>query len=798
MKHSPLVRRCLALTIFHSKNTTPLAPAAAAQLHALLLTSGHLLLRYHGLHPLFRVYCACGRPSSAHNLLAQMPQPPPVSFSNSLLRSYTGLGCHREALAVYSEMRAFDHLTFPFAAKACAGLRLGRHGRAVHCRALIAGFGGDTYVQNALISMYMSCGDVGAAEAVFGAMRNRTVVSWNAVIAGCVKNSYAERALEVFGEMAADGVGIDRATVVSVLPACAQAKDLNTGRAVHQLVEEKGLGDYVAVKNALIDMYGKCRSLEDARRVFDHCKHDKDFVSWTAMIGAYVLNDRAFEAISLGCQMLMSGAAWPNGVTMVYLLSACASMPSGKHAKCTHALCIRLGLKSDIAVETALIDTYARCGKMKLMRLTLEKGSRRAETWNAALSGYTVSGREKKAIELFKRMIAESVRPDSATMASILPAYAESADLKQGKNIHCFFLTLGFLRSTEVATGLIDVYSKAGDLDAAWALFQWLPEKDVVAWTTVIAGYGIHGHARTAILLYDRMVESGGKPNTVTIATLLYACSHAGMIDEGIQVFEEMRHVHGLMPNGEHYSCLVDMLGRAGRIEEAHRLIQDMPFEPSTSAWGVLLGACVLHKNVEFGEFAAKRLFQLDPKNTGNYVLLGNIYAAADRWRDVQDVRRMMVERGLVKEPGTSLVEARSSNSASGMAVCDECKLKFLELKAKRSFRFIVFKINEKVQQVVVDRLGQPGESYDDFTACLPADECRYAVFDFDFVTDENCQKSKIFFISWAPDTSRVRSKMLYASSKDRFKRELDGIQVELQATDPSEMSMDIVKSRAL
>ncbi|EES05762.2 hypothetical protein BDA96_04G310000 [Sorghum bicolor] len=138
------------------------------------------------------------------------------------------------------------------------------------------------------------------------------------------------------------------------------------------------------------------------------------------------------------------------------------------------------------------------------------------------------------------------------------------------------------------------------------------------------------------------------------------------------------------------------------------------------------------------------------------------------------------------------------SNSASGMAVCDECKLKFLELKAKRSFRFIVFKINENVQQVVVDRLGEPGESYDAFTACLPADECRYAVFDFDFVTDENCQKSKIFFISWAPDTSRVRSKMLYASSKDRFKRELDGIQVELQATDPSEMSMDIVKSRAL
>ncbi|CAL9776191.1 unnamed protein product [Musa acuminata subsp. burmannicoides] len=138
------------------------------------------------------------------------------------------------------------------------------------------------------------------------------------------------------------------------------------------------------------------------------------------------------------------------------------------------------------------------------------------------------------------------------------------------------------------------------------------------------------------------------------------------------------------------------------------------------------------------------------------------------------------------------------ANAASGMAVSDECKLKFLELKAKRNFRFIVFKIDERIQQVMVDKLGQPDESYDDFTASLPADECRYAVFDFDFVTDENCQKSKIFFIAWSPDAARVRSKMLYASSKDRFKRELDGIQVELQATDPSEMSIDIVKGRAL
>ncbi|TKW40773.1 hypothetical protein SEVIR_1G268100v4 [Setaria viridis] len=658
MTTSTLVRQCLALLLRSKNSSTPLPPATVAQLHALLLTSGHL--HHDSLRPLFLSYCACGRPFDAHNLLAQMPQPPPVSFPNTLLRSYTDLGFHREALVLYSRMRAFDHLTFPFAAKACGGLRLRRHGRAVHCRALAAGFGGDAYVQNTLVSMYTRCREVAAAEAVFGTMRSRTVVSWNTVIAGYVKNGCAERALEVFETMVGGGVGIDRATVVSVLPACAQAKDLRTGRAVHRLAEGRGLGNYVAVKNALIDMYGKCGSLEDARKVFDDDKFDKDVVSWTAMIGACVLNDRAGKALTIGCEMLLTSEARPNAVTMAHLLSACASLPSGKHAKCTHALCIRLGLQSDIVFETALVDSYAKCGHMKMIELIVEKGSRWTETWNAAISGYTHRKQEKKAIGLFKRMIAESVRPDSATMGSVLPAYAESADLVQAKNIHCFLLTLGFLGSAEIATGLIDVYAKAGNLDVTWELFQCLPEKDTVAWTTVIAGYGKHGHARTAILLYDKMAELGVKPNSITMASLLYSCSHAGMIDEGLRLFDGMRNVHGLMPSVEHYSCLVDMLGRAGRIEEAYCLIEDMPFEPTTSVWGALLGACVLHENVELGEVAAKHLFELEPENTENYVLLGKVYAAADRWADVQDLRRMMEEKGLRKNPGSSVVDAKS------------------------------------------------------------------------------------------------------------------------------------------
>ncbi|GJM86377.1 hypothetical protein PR202_ga02230 [Eleusine coracana subsp. coracana] len=206
------------------------------------------------------------------------------------------------------------------------------------------------------------------------------------------------------------------------------------------------------------------------------------------------------------------------------------------------------------------------------------------------------------------------------------------------------------------------MYGKCGSVEDARKVFDCLPETDVVAWTTVIAGYGLHGHARTAILLYDRMVELGVKPNSVTIASLMYSCSHAGIIDEGLRLFSDLRKVHGLMPNPEHYFCLVDMLGRAGRIEEAYRLIEDMPFKPSASLWGAMLGACVLHENVELGEVAATHLFMLEPENTGNYVLLAKIYATAGRWQAVQELRKMMLKRGLGKKPGSSAVDVRSES----------------------------------------------------------------------------------------------------------------------------------------
>ncbi|XP_008787561.1 pentatricopeptide repeat-containing protein At5g39350 [Phoenix dactylifera] len=656
--------QCLSLlrSLTRSKALLP-----GKQLHALLISSGLLLNSSTSLPLLSKLatfYSLCGHTVHARLLFDKTPTKMKTPFLyNALIRGHVQCGVHSDALHLFAHMVSSGHrpdnFSYPFALKACSDLSLLHMGSVIHCKALVSGFGSDEYVQNSLMAMYMNCGDKEAATMLFDGMTNRTVVSWNTMIAGYVQNGCDEEAVLIFDWSVGSGVEIDRATVVSVLPACAHLKDLRRGRQVHELVKEKGFGGYVPVRNSLIDMYAKCGSLEEARSVFDNGMCERDVVSWTAMIGGYALNGREREALALSCQMQLMGVA-PNSVTMASLLSACSTLASIEHGKCIHGLCIRLRLELDIIVETALIDMYVKCNSMKLSLLVFARGSKRAGTWNAVISGYARHGRAGDAIKQFKLMLAEAIRPDFATIASLLPAYAESADLQQAKNIHCYLYRMGFTRSFEASTGLVDIYAKAGNLDMAWELFDKLPVKDLVSWSAMIAGYGMHGHAKTAIWLFDRMVESGVEPNEVTCTSVLYSCSHAGLVDEGLGLFDRMLKVHGMKPNVDHYACIVDLLGRAGRLKEAYELIRGMPFEPNHAVWGALLGACVIHENVDFGKLAAERLFEIEPENTGNYVLLGNIYAALGRWEDVESVRRMMVERGLRKEPGCSLIEVRN------------------------------------------------------------------------------------------------------------------------------------------
>lgn len=632
------------------------------QIHACIITSGFLIGSLRSI--LTMAYALCGYIHHAHRLFDEMSDRSVVLYNN-MIRMYLHNGLAYDALRLFVQMLEFGHChpdgyTYPLVIKACGDLSLGKLGLVVHGRTLRVGFEMDTVVQNSLLAMYMNWRERKAAKMVFDAMWDRSVVSWNAMISGYFKNGCAGKALEVFNRMVDSGLEPDHATVVSVLPACGYLKELEAGRRVHMFVENKGLGNSIVVMNALVDMYVKCDSMDEARFVFD-TMNEKDVVTWTSMTNGYILKGDARSALAL-CRLMQLEDIMPNSVTIASLLSVCGNSYHFSDGKSIHGWAIRQKLESEVIVETALIDMYAKCKRIDLSFLVFARTSKSITSqWNALLSGYVRNDLAREAIELFKQMQFEAIDADDATLNSFLPSYTITGDLHQAMNVHSYVIKSGFLSSIEVATGLIDIYSKCGSLELAHNIFNGIPKqlKDIIVWSVIVAGYAMHGDGASAILLFRQMIQSGVEPNEVTFTSVLHACSHAGLVDEGLNLFKFMLDNHRATPCSDHYTCIVDLLGRAGRLNEAYDLIRTMPFRPNHAVWGALLGACVIHENVELGEVAAKWLFELEPDNTGNYVLVSKIYAASRRWKDVENVRNKMNEIGLRKSPAHSLIEVR-------------------------------------------------------------------------------------------------------------------------------------------
>ncbi|XP_027360500.1 pentatricopeptide repeat-containing protein At5g39350 [Abrus precatorius] len=634
------------------------------KLHAFILTVG-LFSSSHLCSKLATTYAQCQHASYASHLFDKLSQPSLFSW-NAMMRTYVQTGRPLDALSLFLEMLGSgqtlpDKFTYPVVVKACGDLSLIDMGAGVHGQTFKFGFDSDTFVQNTLLAMYMNAGEKEAAQLVFDLMQARTVVSWNTMINGYLRNNCAEEALKVYRRMMDEGVEPDCATAVSVLPACGLLKNVELGREVHALVQEKWLWENVVVKNAMLDMYVKCGQMKEAWLLASGMD-EKDVVTWTTLINGYMLNGDARSALML-CRMMQLEGVKPNSVSIASLLSACSSLFSLNHGKCLHAWAIRQKLESEVVVETALIDMYAKCNRGNLsFKVFMQTSKKRTAPWNAILSGFVHNKLAREAIELFKQMLVKNVQPDNATLKSLLPAYSILADLQQAMNIHCYLIRSGFLYRLEVASILVDIYSKCGSLGYAHQIFNIIPvkDKDIIIWSAIIAAYGKHGHGKMAVTLFNQMVQSGVKPNQVTFTSVLHACSHAGLVDEGLSLFKFMLKQHQVIPHIDHFTCIIDLLGRAGQLNDAYNIIKTMPITPNHAVWGALLGACVIHENVELGEVAAWWAFKLEPENTGNYVLLAKLYAAVGRWRDAEKARDMVNEVGLRKLPAQSFVEARS------------------------------------------------------------------------------------------------------------------------------------------
>ncbi|KAK4776498.1 hypothetical protein SAY86_005186 [Trapa natans] len=632
--------------------------------HASVITSGAFNesdsahLRSH----LTAAYTLCGQTDVARKLFDDLPHRNSFLY-NALIRAYHLQGLYRKAIDLFVDLLTSEHcrpdkFTYTLAFKACSELSFLGTGSIFHGKLYVVGLDSNSYIQNSLLAMYMNCREPWAAEKVFNEILEPTVVSWNTMTSGYFKNASADLSVRTFKHMMAAGFEPDSASAVSVLPACGYLKELEVGRFVHSLVEEKGLGKNIAVRNAILDMYAKCGKMNEAWLFFKRLV-ERDVVTWTTVINGYILNGDSGSALDVGRLMLLDEVK-PNSVTIASLLSACSSLSVLRHGRCLHGWSVRQNLACDVMIETALIDMYAKCKLVDHSLQVFQKALKsRSAPWNSIISGLVHNDLAEEAISTFKEMLMQEVERGSATLNSLLPAYAIIADLQQAANVHSYVARTGYVSHVEVTTCLVDVYSKSGSIESAHKLFNEIPtwDKDIIVWSVIISAHGKHGHGEIAVSLFNEMVETGVEPNEVTFTSVLHACGHSGLVSEGLSLFRLMfQQGRRRILQQDHYTCIVDLLGRAGRLREAYDLVNEMPYEPNHAVWGALLGACVIHENVDLGEIAAKKLFELEPQNTGNYVLLGKIYSASGRWKDAENVRNIMTQIGLRKLPAHSLI----------------------------------------------------------------------------------------------------------------------------------------------
>lgn len=580
-----------------------------------------------------------------------------------MLKGYAKFSSLDDAVSFLIRMRYDDVApvvyNYTYLLKVCGDVGEIRRGKEIHGQLIVNGFSLDLFAMTGVVNMYAKCGQIEEAYKMFDRMPERDLVSWNTIVAGLAQNGFAELALDLVTRMHEEGRRGDFITIVSILPAVANVGSLRIGKAVHGYAMRAGFDSIVNVSTALVDMYAKCGRVETARLVFDGMK-SRNVVSWNSMIAAYVEGGNPEEAMRIFQKMLDQGVE-PTNVTIMEALHACADLGDLERGIFVHKLLDQLKLGTDVSMTNSLISMYSKCKKVDIAADIFSKlQGKTLVSWNAMILGYAQNGRVNEALNYFCKMRSKNIKPDSFTMVSVIPALAELSVIRHAKWIHALVIRSCFEKNVFVMTALIDMYAKCGAVGTARALFDMMNERHVTTWNVMIDGYGTHGLGKAAVELFNKMLEGPTKPNDITFLCAISACSHSGLVEEGIHYFTSMKKDYGIQPVMDHYGAMVDLLGRAGRLNEAWDFIQKMPIEPGITVFGAMLGACKIHKNVELGEKAANRLFELDPDEGGYHVLLANIYAAASLWDKLAKVRTIMEKKGLQKTPGCSLVELKN------------------------------------------------------------------------------------------------------------------------------------------
>ncbi|CAK7338721.1 unnamed protein product [Dovyalis caffra] len=619
----------------------------------------------HGFEPnqilgsvLIDLYSKFGSIEEASRLFSCVDDGDVVSWT-TMISSFVQAGKWSQALGMYMNMIKAgvcpNEFTFVKVLAASGFLGL-KYGKLVHAHLIVFGVELNLVVKTALVDMYSKYQRMEDAIRISKLTLESDVFLWTAIISGLAQNFKIKEAVVAFQEMEAAGILPNNFTYLSMLNACSSILSLDLGRQIHARVIMSGLEDDVPVGNALVDMYMKCsREVEDGLRVFEGIELP-DVISWTSLIAG--LSEHGFHQDSFDSYVEMTAAGLqPNSVTLSIILRSCSAAKSASQLLKLHGHAIKMNADRDIVVSNALVDAYAGNERVDdAWHLVRNMSVRDAITYTGLATRLNQIGHHERALNVISHMVNDDIKMDGYTMASFLSASAGLNRVQTGMQLHGYSVKSGLCSFISVSNGLVALYGKCGITHDAQRAFAEISEPDIVSWNGLISGLASYGHISSALSAFDEMRLTGVKPDPVTFLSVLFTCTHGGLADMGLEYFNSMREMHGIEPQLDHYVCLFDLLGRAGRLEEAMEILETMPFRPNASIYKTLLAACTVHRNVPLGEDIARRGLMLDPSDPAFNLMLANLYDNSGRSDLAATTRRS------VRDEGSSLPQKRYSS----------------------------------------------------------------------------------------------------------------------------------------
>ncbi|KAF0908284.1 hypothetical protein E2562_023901 [Oryza meyeriana var. granulata] len=533
------------------------------------------------------------------------------------------------------------------------------------------------------------------ARRVFDETPTRTAPVWTSMIAGCARRGRYADGMRAFADMLAEGGATPNAFVLAaVVRCCAGIGDVESGKRVHGWMLRNGVHLDMVLCNAVLDMYAKCGQYERARRVFGAMSERdavswniaiaaciqagdiigsmhlfdesplRDTTSWNTIISGLMRSGHAAEALNRLRQMAQAGVVFnPYTYSTAFSLAGMLLLPDlGRQL---HSRVLIAALESDPFVQSSLMDMYCKCGLLVEAASVFDRWSPLNRdmnfSWSTMVAGYVQNGREEEALELFRRMLREGAAADRFTLTSVAAACANAGMVEQGRQVHACVEKLGYKLDAPLASAIVDMYAKCGNLEDACSIFDRACTKNVAVWTSMLCSYASHGQGKMAIELFKRMISEKIRPNEITLVGVLSACSHVGLVSEGEHYFNLMQEEHGIVPSIEHYNSIVDLYGRSGMLDRAKNFIEENNINHEAIVWKTLLSACRLHQHSEYAKLASEKLVQLEQCDAGSYVMLSNMYATNNKWCDTFELRVSMQERKVRKQPGRSWVHLKNN-----------------------------------------------------------------------------------------------------------------------------------------